>query len=136
MIAKAQIIGWVASEPQSTGKSVAITNFSVGFYTGKKALDGKSESAFMSCSVFGKSAENALDLLHKGDLVFVEGSLNSYVSKGKDRVERTQIALNAGSFRLLKQKGGDYAQNPQVTARSRDVNPNDFEGLDNSELPF
>lgn len=136
MIAKAQIIGWVASEPQSTGKTMAITNFSVGFYTGKKSLDGKNESAFISCSVFGKTADNALDMLHKGDLVFVEGHLNSYTSKGKDGVERTQLALNAGSFRLLKQKGGDYAQNSEITSRSRDVNPNDFDGLDDSELPF
>lgn len=137
MTAKCQVVGWVSGDVTPVGKQMSVTNFSVGFYTGKKGQDGKSESAFMACSVFGKTADMALEMLHKGDLVFVEGSLAKYTTKdGQDR-----LTLNASSFKLLKSKGeATQTQAPQRQTAQRqaprvEVDDNAFE-VDDSEIPF
>lgn len=135
MTAKCQVVGWVSGDVTPVGKQMSVTNFSVGFYTGKKEQDGKSESAFIACSVFGKSADMALEMLHKGDLIFVEGSLAKYTTKeGQDR-----LTLNGSSFKLLKSKG-EATQTPQRQTAQRqaprvEVDDNAFEA-DDSEIPF
>lgn len=137
MIGKAQIVGWVSTEPKNVGKSDPLVTFGVGFYTGKKDNNGNKETFFIPVSTFYKTAEQAINLLNKGDLIFIEGTLGKYAFRTKDGIEKETITLTGNSFRILREKqvGGNETQTTQKASKQKEVNPYNFDN-DYGEIPF
>ena len=97
--------------------------------------DGKKDTDFPSVVVFGRQAENAERFLKKGDMVAIEGRLQtgSYEKQGVT-VYTTDVIANRVEYLVW---GRDRSEaKSEAPARSRDEDIQDmFEQLD-SEVPF
>lgn len=93
-----------------TNNGMAIADFSL-------AVDrNKEETDFIRCKTFGKTAENIANFFKKGDLIAVNGSIQSgkYVNKEKKTVYTTDVVVD--TFAFLQSKNERQAQQvPQQT---------------------
>ena len=91
-----------------TNNGMAIADFSL-------AVDrNKEETDFIRCKTFGKTAENIANFFKKGDLIAVNGSIQTgkYVNKEKKTVYTTDVVVD--TFAFLQSKNERQAQQPQV----------------------
>ena len=92
-----------------TNNGMAIADFSL-------AVDrNKEETDFIRCKTFGKTAENIGKFFKKGDLIAVNGSIQTgkYVNKDKKTVYTTDVVVD--TFAFLQSKNERQAQQPQQT---------------------
>lgn len=90
-----------------TNNGMAIADFSL-------AVDrNKEETDFIRCKTFGKTAENIANFFKKGDLIAVNGSIQTgkYVNKEKKTVYTTDVVVD--TFAFLQSKNERHAQQPQ-----------------------
>ena len=90
-----------------TNNGMAIADFSL-------AVDrNKEETDFIRCKTFGKTAENIANFFRKGDLIAVNGSIQTgkYVNKDKKTVYTTDVVVD--TFAFLQSKNERQAQQPQ-----------------------
>ena len=90
-----------------TNNGMAIADFSL-------AVDrNKEETDFIRCKTFGKTAENIANFFKKGDLIAVNGSIQTgkYVNKEKKTVYTTDVVVD--TFAFLQSKNERQAQQPQ-----------------------
>lgn len=91
-----------------TNNGMAIADFSL-------AVDrNKEETDFIRCKTFGKTAENIANFFKKGDLIAVNGSIQTgkYVNKDKKTVYTTDVVVD--TFAFLQSKNERQFQSPQV----------------------
>lgn len=87
-----------------TNNGMAIGDFSL-------AVDrNKEETDFIRCKTFGKTAENIANFFRKGDLIAVNGSIQTgkYVNKEQKTVYTTDVVVD--TFAFLQSKGERQAQ--------------------------
>ena len=90
-----------------TNNGMAIADFSL-------AVDrNKEETDFIRCKTFGKTAENIANFFKKGDLIAVNGSIQTgkYVNKDKKTVYTTDVVVD--TFAFLQSKNERQVQQPQ-----------------------
>lgn len=90
-----------------TNNGMAIADFSL-------AVDrNKEETDFIRCKTFGKTAENIANFFKKGDLIAVNGSIQTgkYVNKDKKTVYTTDVVVD--TFAFLQSKNEHQAQQTQ-----------------------
>lgn len=90
-----------------TNNGMAIADFSL-------AVDrNKEETDFIRCKTFGNTAENIANFFKKGDLIAVNGSIQTgkYVNKDKKTVYTTDVVVD--TFAFLQSKNERQAQQPQ-----------------------
>ena len=95
-----------------TNNGMAIADFSL-------AVDrNKEETDFIRCKTFGKTAENIANFFKKGDLIAVNGSIQTgkYVNKDKKTVYTTDVVVD--TFAFLQSKNERQAQQPQQTQQA------------------
>ena len=91
-----------------TNNGMAIADFSL-------AVDrNKEETDFIRCKTFGKTAENIANFFKKGDLIAVNGSIQTgkYVNKDKKTVYTTDVVVD--TFAFLQSKNERQAQPQQA----------------------
>ena len=73
--AKSTVLGNLTRDPETrfAQSGVAVVSFSLG--VNRKSKDGKEETSFIDCVMFGKRAEAFAKFHGRGDLAFVEGDL-------------------------------------------------------------
>ena len=87
-----------------TNNGMAIGDFSL-------AVDrNKEETDFIRCKTFGKTAENIANFFRKGDLIAVNGSIQTgkYVNKEQKTVYTTDVVVD--TFAFLQSKNERQAQ--------------------------
>lgn len=82
------------------------------------AVDRRGRDAgadFVSCVIFGKSAESAEKYLHKGSKIAVSGTIQtgSYTNEGGQRVNTTDVVIEEWEFAESKAAAGQQAQAEQ-----------------------
>lgn len=93
-----------------TNNGMAIGDFSL-------AVDrNKEETDFIRCKTFGKTAENIANFFRKGDLIAVNGSIQTgkYVNKEQKTVYTTDVIVD--TFAFLQSKAERQVQ-PQQAAQ-------------------
>lgn len=91
-----------------TNNGMAIGDFSL-------AVDrNKEETDFIRCKTFGKTAENIANFFRKGDLIAVNGSIQTgkYVNKEQKTVYTTDVIVD--TFAFLQSKRECQIQSQQV----------------------
>ena len=95
-----------------TNNGMAIADFSL-------AVDrNKEETDFIRCKTFGKTAENIANFFKKGDLIAVNGSIQTgkYVNNEKRTIYTTDVVVD--TFAFLQSKNERQAQQaPQQVAQ-------------------
>lgn len=128
----------------TSGTAIATFSIAIDRLTAK---DGKKETDFIPIQVFGKSAENAANYISKGSLVAVDGQIrvNKYEHNGEKRTF-TYVAASRVKFLDSKKdaKDGDIVFTPSNRKPKFDdsepyvptFNPNDFQQIDDDDIPF
>ena len=158
MLNKVMLIGRLGQDPELryAANGMPICKFSVATDEGYTDRDGQKQekTEWHRVVTFQKQAENCSNYLHKGSLVFVEGSLST--SKWTDQQGQTRYMteVKASRVQFLERKGestrqgmpaNDYAQGnaqnrapaPQQQDAGDDLGPafpSEASGMD--DVPF
>lgn len=89
-------------ELKEIGESKVI-NFTLAVQRNYKNKDGEIETDFINCVVWNATAENMNEFCKKGDLLAVEGSLQTSVYE-KDEVKHYKTEVRVDRMRFLQQK--------------------------------
>lgn len=124
MLNKVMIIGRLGQDPElryaSTGMPVC--KFSVATDEGYTDRDGQRQekTEWHRIVTFQKQAENCSNFLHKGSLVFVEGSLSTNKWTDQQGQTRYTTEIKASRVQFLERKGDTSRQNmPDNQAQPR-----------------
>jgi single-strand DNA-binding protein len=134
---KAIILGFVGKEPESrlfsTGDGV--TNFSIATTERYKDKSGemKEQTEWHKIAAFGKLAEIATNIVHKGSQVYVEGKISTR-KWTKDGIDRYVTEIRAETIRVLnKVESSKEAEAPVISTHASDMlNDDDM----NQDIPF
>ncbi len=107
---RVQLIGYLGKDPESrftpTGKKVA--HFSLAVSQRWKSAEGEAKeyTDWFNLEAWGRLGEICQQYLHKGSLVFVEGSLrtNKYEDKGETKYFTKVVAFRV---QMLDKKAGE-----------------------------
>ena len=142
---KVMIIGRLGQDPElryaTTG--MAICRFSVATDESYQDRDGQRQekTEWHRVVTFQKQAENCSNYLHKGSLVFVEGSLstNKWTDQQGQTRYTTEIKAQRVQFLDRKEGDGEQSQAPHRQQSSQDDDippafPSEATGMD--DVPF
>jgi len=113
---RAMVIGNLTKDPEMryTPNGAAVTSFTVATnrkWTGQDGNPGE-EVEFHDITVWGKLAEVATQILHKGAPAYVEGRLRTRSWEGQDGVKRYKTEIIAENLIALSSKAGGTSYTP------------------------
>ena len=94
-ITKDLVVNYYGEEQQN-----AVSKFTLAVDRGRKNAEGQSESDFVSCVAFGKTAEFIEKYFGKGSKIAVEGEIRtgSYTNKEGQKVYTTDVNIDKADF--------------------------------------
>ena len=126
---KVILVGNLGQDPEGrfTPQGTAVTNLSVATNESWKDQGGEIQerTEWHRVVMYGRMAETANEYMSKGQLVYVEGRLQTREWEDKNQIKRKTTEIRCDSFTMLGRKG-DSA--PQSTPKG-DTEPDD-------DLPF
>ena len=114
MLNNVSLVGRLTKKPEARG---TIARSSLAIDT------GKDETSFIDVVFFGKTAENVIKFVNKGDMIGVSGYLHQNKYTAKDGTTRSSIEVNVNDVAFLSSKKEEPAD-PKT------------EELPDDELPF
>lgn len=141
MINNIVLMGRLTYEPEVrvTTSGVSVSAFQIACDRQYQSKTQERQTDFIDCIAWRNSAEFLERYFHKGDMIAVQGTLetNNYTDKDGNRRKSTQVNVNQISFCGSKssQNNGTYQQ-PAPTHAAADNS--DFEEIidDDDDLPF
>ncbi len=126
---KVVLVGHLGGDPETryTPSGAAVANFNMATNESWRDANGElqDKTEWHRCVMFGKSAELAGELLKKGQLVYLEGKLQTRNWEDKDGVKRYTTEVVCDMFTMLGRRMDNSGQNDPVAA-----------GDDEDDLPF
>jgi len=132
------LIGRLARDPELrfTASGKAVATFSVAV---NRIYSKEKEADFFNVVVWGKPAENCANYLSKGRLVGLQGRLQSrsYEQNGEKRYV-TEVVADQVEFLEWGNKTSPSTPSAGKTDdfNSQDIDLNDFESIDDEDIPF
>ncbi|ETO40011.1 Single-stranded DNA-binding protein [Fructilactobacillus florum 8D] len=113
----------------------AVGNFNLAVNRNFKNANGNVEADFISCTIWGKSAENLANFAHKGTLIGVEGSIQTrnYENKQGQKVYVTEVRVQTFSLLETRNSQNNGYQNQQNNSWG---NSQDGINVTDDDLPF
>ena len=126
---KVVLVGHLGGDPETryTPSGAAVANFNMATNQTWRDANGElqDKTEWHRCVMFGKSAELAGELLKKGQLVYLEGKLQTRNWEDKDGVKRYTTEVVCDMFTMLGRRMDNTGQADPVAA-----------GNDEDDLPF
>lgn len=96
-------------ELKYTPSNTALADFSIAVKRTFKSADGEYESDFFNCIAFGKLAETISKYVRKGDMVGIEGRVQTrnYLDKEGNKKYVTEIVVENIDFLQPKKQSAD-----------------------------
>ena len=137
---KVMIIGRLGADPEMrfSGDGAAIANFSLATNEAWKNRDGEAQekTSWHRCVVFGALAEKVVQpYLKKGNLVYVEGRLQTRSWEDKDGNTRYITEVVCNSLEMLGSSGGDSSAGEPMNQEPT-VSEEDTSQVPEDDLPF
>ena len=114
---KVVLVGHLGGDPETryTPSGAAVANFNMATNESWRDANGEiqEKTEWHRCVMFRKSAEIASDLLKKGQLVFLEGKLQTRNWEDKEGMKRYTTEVLCDTFTMLGRKmdaNGDQAE--------------------------
>ena len=105
---KVVLVGHLGGDPETrfTPSGAAVANFNLATNESWKDANGElqDKTEWHRCVMFGKSAELAGELLKKGQLVYMEGQLQTRNWEDKDGIKRYTTEVVCDMFTMLGRK--------------------------------
>ena len=124
-------------ETRYTDKELSVSNFNIAVKKDYKNINGEYESDFINCVVFGNGSEYLKKYANKGDLIAVNGRIQTrnYEDKEGNRKYITEVFANKVAVLLNKKEHENEYKDSSIKTET-----NAIEGLDvkieDSDLPF
>jgi len=121
---KVQLIGHLGADPESrfmtSGNAVA--NFSLATNESWKSAEGeiKDKTEWHKIVIYGKKAETATEYMKKGQLVYIEGRLQTRSWEDKDKVKRYTTEVLCDTFTMLGRKSDNADAGASAQASEQD----------------
>ena len=126
---KVIIVGNLGQDPESrfTPQGTAVTNLSVATNESWKDQNGDTQerTEWHRVVMYGRMAETAVEYMKKGQMVYVEGRLNTREWEDQNQVKRKTTEIRCDNFTMLGRRGNG---SPQENSSSK-------ENVDD-DLPF
>ncbi len=127
---KVVLVGHLGGDPETryTPSGAAVANLNLATNESWRDANGdiQDKTEWHRCVMFGKSAEMAGELLKKGQLVYMEGKLQTRNWEDKDGIKRYTTEVVADSFTMLGRKMDRNGGQPESVPS----------GDDEDDLPF
>jgi single-strand DNA-binding protein len=134
MINNAQVLGRVGKiETKTLPTGMKATNISM-VTTKKYTKDGEKheKSVWHNIAIYHKMAEVAEKYVNVGDLLFIQGEMDSSTFKGQDGVERIKFKINATDMKFIPRQK-DYKSENVSNQPKKVVDQDPFEDC---QIPF
>ena len=120
---KVVLVGHLGGDPETrfTPSGAAVANFNIATNESWKDANGdlQDKTEWHRCVMFGKTAELAGELLKKGQLVYMEGKLQTRNWEDKDGIKRYTTEVVCDMFTMLGRKmDTDNSQQAAPTSNS------------------
>ena len=126
---KVILVGNLGQDPESrfTPQGTAVTNLSVATNESWKDQNGDTQerTEWHRVVMYGRMAETAVEYMKKGQMVYVEGRLNTREWEDQNQVKRKTTEIRCDNFTMLGRRGNG---SPQENSSSK-------ENVDD-DLPF
>ena len=126
---KVVLVGHLGGDPETryTPSGAAVANFNMATNETWRDANGElqDKTEWHRCVMFGKSAELAGELLKKGQLVYLEGKLQTRNWEDKDGVKRYTTEVVCDMFTMLGRRMDNTGQTTPVATSD-----------DEDDLPF
>lgn len=144
MTNRAVLVGRLTKDPdlRFTPNGLAVCTFTLAVNRPfKNPQTGEHDADFINCVAWRKLAENVANYTSKGNLVAVDGRIQTRNYEGKDgsRVYVTEVVCDSVQFLEPKRNGQTQQQTQQQTAMKQKDDPFfDTEQIDvkDDDLPF
>lgn len=139
MLNRVVLTGHFTKDPEvrATPSGLSVVQFTLGVQRQFSRKDGERESDFISCVAWRKIAENIGKYFHKGDLIGVDGRIQtrSYEDKNGQRVYVTEVVVD--NFAFLNSKSSSQSNNNQQN-QAQDPFAGNYGSVDitQDDLPF
>lgn len=154
---KVLLVGRLTKDPElrTTPGGMAVTRFTIAVSEPFANKNGERETNFISCSAFGRQADNISKYCRKGSMVSAEGRIRTGSYDAQDGTKRYTTEVVCDRVNFLSPKGGndgdmsignDYMPNdnmiPNDTMETADLSEDPFKSfgeeitLSSDDLPF
>ena len=112
---KVILVGNLGQDPESrfTPQGTAVTNLSIATNESWKDQNGdiQERTEWHRVVMYGRMAETAVEYMRKGQMVYVEGRLNTREWEDKNQVKRKTTEIRCDNFTMLGRRGDGTPQN-------------------------
>jgi|TARA_Y100001947_G_scaffold81723_1_gene69392 single-strand DNA-binding protein len=112
---KVILVGNLGQDPESrfTPQGTAVTNLSIATNESWKDQNGdiQERTEWHRVVMYGRMAETAVEYMRKGQMVYVEGRLNTREWEDQNQVKRKTTEIRCDNFTMLGRKGDGTPQN-------------------------
>ncbi|MEC9456068.1 MAG: single-stranded DNA-binding protein [Candidatus Neomarinimicrobiota bacterium] len=126
---KVILVGYLGQDPESrfTPQGTAVANLGIATNESWKDQNGDTQerTEWHRVVMYGRMAETAVEYMKKGQMVYVEGRLNTREWEDQNQVKRKTTEIRCDNFTMLGRRGNGSPQQ----------NSSDKENVDD-DLPF
>ena len=109
MINSVVLVGRLVGDPElkEVGKDGKVVNFTLAVPRSYKNAEGEYDADFINCNVWNVIAENMSKFTHKGDVIGIEGSIQTSTFDDKDGNKRYKTEVRCEKVTFLSTKKAD-----------------------------
>ena len=136
---KVILIGNLGQDPEArfTPQGTAVTNLSLATNEAWKDQNGEMQdrTEWHRVVLYGRPAETAAEYMKKGQMVYVEGRLNTREWEDKNQVKRKTTEIRCDNFTMLGRRSDSQGGGaPSAGAMNKASTPST--STDDDDLPF
>ena len=121
---KVILVGNLGQDPESrfTPQGTAVTNLSIATNESWKDQNGdiQERTEWHRVVMYGRMAETAVEYMKKGQMVYVEGRLNTREWEDQNQVKRKTTEIRCDNFTMLGRRGNGSPQENSSTKENVD----------------
>ncbi|WP_204189964.1 single-stranded DNA-binding protein [Staphylococcus sp. GDY8P79P] len=139
-------VGRLTKDPNFVEGQTAIANFTIACNRPFKNKNGEQDADFINVVTFRKQAENVNNYVHKGDMVGIDGRIQtrSYENKEGKRIFVTEVVADSVQFMEPKSQSNGQSQQQSGQAKPQQApakdnpfaNANGPIDITDDDLPF
>lgn len=129
------LMGRLAQEPEmkTTTNGKSYLKFTIAVSQDKVSSDGERKVNFIDCLAWEKSAELICNYFSKGDLIIIEGRIETGTYKDKQGNDKKSFVVVVKSINFTSSKNNS---NTKKRIDEKNKEENQVNLLDNQDLPF